>query len=80
MIGYIQALRGTNVYFSPDENKSLSLLSSNPLRACICTNGRPECTNVFMNLTKYPGKSFNISAVVVGENFGTVTGSVYDWL
>ena len=77
MIGYIQALRGTKVYFNPDENKSLSLLSSDPLRVCICTNGRPECTNVFMNLTKYPGENFNISAVVVGENFGTVTGSVY---
>ena len=69
--------KGINVYFNPDGNISLSLLSSDPLRACICTSGRPECTNVFMNLTKYPGEPFNISAVVVGENFGTVTGSVY---
>ena len=77
MIGYIQALHGTNVYFNPDENKSLSLLSSDPLRTSICTRGKPECTSVFMNLTKYPGESFNISAVVVGENFGTVTGLVF---
>ena len=69
--------KGTHVYFNPDRNKSLSLLSSDPLRACICTSGRPECTNVFVNLTKYPGEHFSISAVVVGENFGTVTGSVY---
>jgi len=30
-----------------------------------------------MSVTKYPGESFNIPAVVVGENFGTVTGSVH---
>ena len=69
--------KGFNAYFNPDGNQSLSLLSSDPLRVCICTSGRPECTNVFMSLTKYPGEPFNISAVVVGENFGIVTGSVY---
>ena len=77
MVGNIQYFDGAHVYFNPDGIKSLSLLSSDPLRACICTSGRPECTNVFMNLTKYPGEPFSISAVVVGENFGTVTGSVY---
>ena len=76
MVGAL-TLDGTKLYFNPDGNQSLSLLSSDPLRVCICTSGRPECTNVFMNLTKYPGEPFNISAVVVGENFGTVTGSVY---
>ena len=30
-----------------------------------------------MSVTKYPSESFNIPAVVVGENFGTVTGSVH---
>ena len=69
--------KGFNAHFNPDGNKSLSLLSSDPLRVCICTSGRPEYKSVFMNLTKYPGEPFNISAVVVGENFGTVTGSVY---
>jgi len=28
-----------------------------------------------MSVTKYPGEAFNILAVVVGEDFGTVTGS-----
>ena len=77
IVEYNDYFKGINVSFDPDRNKSLSLLSSDPLRACICTSGRPECTNVFMNLTKYPGEPFSISAVVVGENFGTVTGSVY---
>ena len=77
IVEYNDYFKGINVSFDPDGNKSLSLLSSDPLRTCICTSGRPECTNVFINLTKYPGEPFSISAVVVGENFGTVTGSVY---
>jgi len=28
-------------------------------------------------MTKYPGEAFNVPAVVVGENFGTVIGSVH---
>ena len=56
-------------------NNSFSVLSSDPMRACVCTNGTPVCTTVFMNMTKYPGEAFNIPAVVVGEGFGTVTGS-----
>ena len=28
-------------------------------------------------MTKYPGEAFNIPSVVVGENSGTVTGSVH---
>ena len=77
MVGLIAVLQGTNIYFNPDKNNSFSLLSSDPLRVCTCTSGKPECTSAFMKLTKYPGERFNISAVVVGENFGTVTGSVY---
>ena len=73
----IHFFKGINVYLDRDGNKSLSLLSSDPLRVCICTSGRPECTNIFANLTKYPGEPFNISGVVVGENFGIVTASVY---
>jgi len=54
-----------------------SLLSSDPMRACVCTNGTLVCTTVFINMTKYPGEAFNIPSVVVGENYGTVTGSVH---
>ena len=69
--------KGIQLHFNPDGNSSFSLVSSDPLRVCICKSGRPECTDVFLNMTKYPGEAFNISTVVVGENFGTVTGAVY---
>ena len=68
---------GIHVHVDPVGNDRSSLLSSDPMRACVCTNGTPDCTTVFMNTTKYPGEAFTIPAVVVGENFGTVTGSVH---
>ena len=58
----------------------LSLISSEPLRACLCNeSGHPDC--LLLDDPKphsiYPGQTINISAVVVGQNFGTVAGSVY---
>ena len=59
---------------------SLSLVSSDPLRVCLCNeSGLPDCmllvdpTSHFI----YPGQTISISAVVVGQNWGTVAGSVY---
>ena len=71
---YKQVHDGMNIRV--DRNDPFSILSSDPMQACFCTNGTPNCTAVFMNMTKYPGEAFNIPAVVVGKNFGTVTGSV----
>ena len=58
----------------------LSLISSAPSRVCICTsNGMPDCLTVFDSVKQavYPGQTINISAVVVGQEFGTVVGSVF---
>ena len=58
----------------------LSLISSEPLRACFCNeSGHPDCLLLAEHKPHsiYPGQTINISAVVVGQNFGTVAGSVY---
>ena len=58
----------------------LSLISSDPSRVCLCNGtGQPDCL-IQVDPTPhsiYPGQSINISAVVVGQDFGTVAGSVY---
>ena len=59
---------------------SLSLISSDPLRVCLCNeNGLPDC--MLLNDPAphyiYPGQTISISAVVVGQGWGTVAGSVY---
>ena len=58
----------------------LSVVSSDPLRVCLCNGtGQPDCLVLVdpKPRTVYPGQTINISAVVVGQNFGTVAGSAY---
>ena len=59
---------------------SLSLVSSDPLRVCLCNqSGLPDCT-LLVDPTPhsiYPGQTISISAAVVGQDWGTVAGSVY---
>ena len=57
-----------------------SSISSKPSRVCFCNESRiPDC--MIFSYTKthsfYPGQNMYISAVTVGQNFGTVAGSVY---
>ena len=57
---------------------TLSQVASDPIRVCICNNNTPECHRVSMSVdTIFPGQSFSISTVVVGEELGTVAGSVF---
>ena len=58
----------------------LSWISSSPSRVCFCDEDRlPDCMifSVLVNYSIYPGQNIFISAVTVGQNFGTVAGSVY---
>ena len=59
---------------------SLSLISSAPSRVCLCNEtGHPDCLTVADPTTHviYPGQTITIPALVIGENFGTTTGSVF---
>jgi len=64
-------------YEVPNGSSNLSLVSSKPPRMCLCEDEEPDCFNVLTNDTRYPGETFTISAVVVGQGFGTADGSVY---
>ena len=64
-----------NVY-----QNDFSLISSDPSRICFCTeDSLPDCMTISTSATHsyYPGQNIYISAVTVGQNFGTVAGSVY---
>ncbi len=63
------------LHFSNDSD--FSIVTSDPVRVCLCVNGLPSCGTVFSNLTAVPGEEFLVSAVLVGDTFGTVGGSVY---
>ena len=61
-------------------SESLSTISSAPSRVCICNEtGYPNCLIVVDPKQRivYPGETITIPAVVVGQDFGTVSGSVH---
>ena len=62
------------------EQNDLSLISSAPSRVCLCNEaGQPDCLTVADPTTHvmYPGQTITIPAVIVGQAFGTVNGSVF---
>ena len=57
---------------------SLSQVASDPIRVCVCSNNIPECHMTSMAVDPiFPGQSFSIATVIVGEELGTVGGSVF---
>ena len=67
-------------------DQSISTVASDPTRVCLCNDkGVPVCNQSNFILSSidhplYPGEDVTISAVIVGADFGTVSGSVYSHL
>ena len=62
------------------QQSGLSRISSAPSRVCLCNEtGQPDCLTVADPTTRvmYPGQTITIPVVVVGQDFGTVNGSVF---
>ena len=75
---YIFIINSWNlVQYDTGHHSNLSLITSAPSRVCLCEDGQPDCLTVLANETHYPGETFTISAVVVGQGFGTIDGTVY---
>ena len=54
---------------------SYHAVSSNPIRICICSHSSPECaTQIEVDI--FPGQTFQIKAVAVGQRFGIVPSIV----
>ena len=54
-----------------------SVIASDPIGVCLCNNGEPECRNKSLYIEAFPGDSFVISAVIVGQRNGTVPGVIH---
>ena len=66
-----------NRIFQIETNDSdLSPVSSEPVRVCICYNMKPECNITYDTITAYPGETFQIYVVGVGQMYGTVPSSI----
>jgi hypothetical protein len=53
-----------------------SLISSDPTRVCLCIDSTPNCTITEISVDHYPGQTYIISAVAVGQRFGTVPSTI----
>ena len=57
-------------------NYQYSSISSPPVRICLCKNMKPHCNLIPHQLQKFPGETFSIDIVLVGQFNGTVPGTV----
>ena len=53
-----------------------SVISSNPTGVCSCKNDIPDCETHSLNITTYPGATFTVSAISVGQRNGAVPENV----
>ena len=69
------------------DDRTISPVSSNPSRICVIDQNTShslspsescaDVDHIFINRTVFPGQIFNISAVLVGAEFGATVGAVY---
>ena len=57
-------------------NNTASNISSDPFHICPCENNHPDCNKSMKRLSVYPGETFQISVVAVGQRNGIVPSAV----
>ena len=53
-----------------------SNISTDPIQVCPCENNFPNCSKHQVSRTVYPGETFHVSVVAVGQRNGTVSSKV----
>ena len=55
-----------------EDDNTTSSISSPPFRICPCINHHPDCSKLATkHLKEYPGNTFTVSVVAVGQRNGT---------
>ena len=54
----------------------LSVISSNPVRICLCFNSTPNCNITNHTVWMFPGQALQLEAVAVGQQYGVVPTTV----
>ena len=69
----------TDIFHITHSSTDLSYISSNPTNLCFCDGDNmmtPNCNITTFNATAFPGKTFNLSVLVVGQKNGAVPGDI----
>ena len=64
------------VHNSDTHYNTISNISSNPFNICPCEHNRPVCNIRRIKHTAYPGETFQVSVVAVGQRKGTIPATV----
>ena len=66
------------VHNNDTDDNTTSTISSDPLYICYCENDLPDCSDFHYHFarTVYPGETFQVSVVAVGQRNGTVPSKV----
>ena len=59
-----------------ESDNTTSSISSDPFRICPCVNHHPNCSKRNKTLSIYPGETFTVSVVAVGQRNGSVPAVV----
>ena len=60
-----------------EANNTASSISSDPFHICLCNlNNRPNCSQSMKTLSVYPGETFQVSVIAVGQRDGIVPSAV----
>ena len=60
-----------------EANNTASSISSDPFRMCLCNlSNHPNCSQSMKTLSAYPGETFQVSVVSVGQRNGIVPAAV----
>ena len=62
--------------FHYEADNTTSSVSSDPFRVCLCENNHPNCSKSIKTLSVYPGETFQVSLVAVGQREGIVPSVV----
>ena len=67
-----------NMLVHIEDDSTTSSISSDPLFICLCENNLSNCNTSWLNFprTVYPGETFQVSVVAVGQRDGTVPSTV----
>ena len=80
-LAYYNIVRNSIIFDSitdfSDQPPSDSLISSDGLQVCLCDKNKPNCSVRNRIVYHYPGESFQISVIVLGQRGGTVSAVVF---
>ena len=75
MVGYSKEV--FDAVFDLNNDTKLSVISSDPVGVCICNQGVPQCDQKIEHNSTFPGSTYKVSVVVVGQREGVVPGIVH---